>query len=107
MYLAMNRFHVTPDNAQAFEQLWLNRESRLHEMQGFVSFHMLKGPEQDGLILYASHTIWESESDFRRWTQSAAFRASHAGAGHNRSLHEGTPRFEGFTAIQSLGATQV
>lgn len=57
MYLAMNRFTVPLENAAEFEDLWLSRESRLKDMAGFVSFHMLKGPEEDGRVLYASHTV--------------------------------------------------
>lgn len=106
MYLAMNRFTVTLENAAEFEELWLNRESHLQDMDGFVSFHMLKGPEEDGHILYASHTVWQSESHFRAWTTSGAFRASHARAGQTRKLHEGAPRFEGFQSIQSIDALQ-
>ncbi len=106
MYLAMNRFTVPLENAAAFEELWLSRESRLQGMDGFVSFHMLKGPETEGSILYASHTVWQSEAPFRAWTNSEEFRASHARAGQSRKLHEGAPRFEGFTAIQNIDAVQ-
>jgi len=34
MYLAMNRFTVPLENAAEFEELWLGRESHLHEMGG-------------------------------------------------------------------------
>ncbi|MBN8291454.1 antibiotic biosynthesis monooxygenase [Rhodobacter sp. NTK016B] len=107
MYLAMNRFTVPAENAAAFEGMWLGRDSRLNELEGFVEFHMLKGPEEDGKILYASHTVWESEEHFRAWTRSQQFRDAHARAGKDGlKLHEGAPRFEGFTAIQQLGATK-
>ncbi|MFK7836301.1 MAG: antibiotic biosynthesis monooxygenase [Sulfitobacter sp.] len=102
MYIAMNRFHVTPENADAFEALWLGRDSHLKEMAGFVEFHMLRGPEVNGTVLYASHTVWASEAAFRDWTRSDAFRAAHKGAGSTASLHEGTPVFEGFTTIQHI-----
>lgn len=106
MYLAMNRFTVPVQNAPAFEDLWLNRDSHLQQMEGFVDFHMLKGPEEDGRVLYASHTVWQTEEHFRAWTRSVAFRAAHAGAGGSAKLHEGTPRFEGFRAIQHIGAAE-
>lgn len=105
MYLAMNRFTVLRDNAADFEDLWLGRESRLKDTEGFISFHMLKGPEEEGRVLYASHTVWESEAHFRAWTTSDAFRAAHARAGETRKLHEGSPRFEGFRAIQKIEAS--
>lgn len=102
MYLAMNRFNVRTENADAFEALWLGRDSHLKTMDGFVEFHMLKGPEVDDVILYASHTIWRSEDHFHTWTRSEAFREAHKNAGSTAKLHEGSPRFEGFSLIQSI-----
>lgn len=106
MYLAMNRFTVPLENAADFEELWLTRESRLQNLDGFVSFHMLKGAENEGRRLYASHTVWQTEEHFRAWTTSDAFRASHARAGQSRKLHEGAPHFEGFSAFQKIEAAQ-
>lgn len=102
MYIAMNRFTVRPENAEAFEALWLGRDSHLKDMEGFVEFHMLKGPEANGTILYASHTAWASEDAFRNWTRSAAFREAHKNAGDTAKLHEGSPTFEGFATIQHI-----
>ena len=104
MFLAMNRFTVPLENAADFEELWLSRDSRLHEMEGFVEFHMLKGPEEAGRILYAAHTFWQSEAHFTAWTRSPQFREAHARAGTGPTLHDGHPRFEGFRAIQRIAA---
>lgn len=104
MYLAMNRFTVPSENAAAFEELWLGRESHLNDMAGFVDFHMLRGPETDGTVLYASHTVWESEDAFAAWTRSEQFRAAHKGAGQTTKLYVGHPNFEGFTSIQNISA---
>lgn len=104
MYLAMNRFTVPLENAEEFEALWLGRDSHLRDMPGFVEFHMLRGPQNDGKRLYASHTIWQSEEAFRAWTTSEQFRKAHARAGDTRTLYDGAPIFEGFTAIQHLTA---
>ena len=107
MYIAMNRFTVKLENAEAFEALWLGRDSHLKGMEGFVEFHMLKGPEsEDGTILYSSHTTWESVDAFKAWTTSQAFRDAHKGAGHTAKLHEGSPRFEGFSTIQHIASDQ-
>ncbi|MFC6760865.1 antibiotic biosynthesis monooxygenase family protein [Sulfitobacter porphyrae] len=81
----MNRFTVPSENAEAFEALWLGRDSHLKEMEGFVEFHMLRGPEKDGKVLFASHTVWASEDAFRNWTRSDAFRASHKSAAPRQS----------------------
>jgi len=106
MYIAMNRFTVKQDNAAAFEDLWLGRESHLHQMKGFVEFHMLKGPvADDDTILYASHTVWKNQDVFMQWTRSDAFRAAHKDAGKTMKLHEGSPTFEGFSTIQHIAAS--
>lgn len=105
MYLAMNRFTVPAENAGEFEQMWLSRESHLQEMEGFVEFHMLRGPQQADTILYASHTVWRDEASFQAWTKSRQFRDAHAGAGagDRRKLFSGHPTFEGFSAFQHIG----
>ena len=103
MYIAMNRFKVLPGAESEFETLWLNRESKLREVPGFVEFHMLRGPGREGHTLYASHTIWESPAAFQAWTKSEAFRAAHGSAGSTRPLYEGHPEFEGFEVIQTIG----
>lgn len=102
MYLAMNRFTVPVDHAKDFEAVWLGRDSHLKDMDGFVEFHMLRGPETDGLVLYASHTVWESEETFRAWTRSEQFRNAHRDAGQTTKLYVGHPNFEGFSSIQTI-----
>jgi heme-degrading monooxygenase HmoA len=102
-YIAMNRFEVAKENTAAFEAMWQNRESYLDEMQGFVSFNLLRGPEKDGQLLYSSHTVWATKADFEAWTKSEGFRKAHARAGQGGPLlFIGHPRFEGFEAIQSI-----
>lgn len=102
MFIAMNRFKVKKDECAAFEEVWLTRDSRLAEVPGFETFHLLRGPEHDDYVLYASHSIWESREAFTAWTQSEHFRAAHAAAGERRPLTLGHPEFEGFEVVQSL-----
>jgi heme-degrading monooxygenase HmoA len=102
MYIAMNRFKVIKTEKAAFENVWLTRESRLDEVPGFISFHMLKGPEREDHVLYSSHTIWASEAEFLAWTKSEQFRAAHKHAGGQKPLTIGHPEFEGFEVIQTL-----
>jgi heme-degrading monooxygenase HmoA len=104
MYIAMNRFRVLKDKAHDFEQVWLTRESYLHEMRGFVAFHLLKGPEREDHQLYSSHTVWQSFADFSAWTKSDAFRKAHASAGTGKVLTLGHPEFEGFHVLQEVDA---
>ena len=84
MYIAMNRFSVRKGSEAEFEAMWLGRDSYLDQVAGFVEFHLLKGPEREDHVLYASHTIWCSRADFEAWTRSDAFRAAHRDAGGSR-----------------------
>ncbi|GBU16324.1 MULTISPECIES: antibiotic biosynthesis monooxygenase [Methylobacterium] len=102
MFIAMNRFQVLKDETQAFEQVWLTRESTLHELPGFVEFHLLRGPDREDHVLYASHTVWESKADFEAWTRSEQFRQAHQRAPGAKPLTLGHPQFEGFEAIQTV-----
>ena len=103
MFIAMNRFKVLPGAEADFETLWLNRDSKLKEVPGFVEFHMLKGPKHDDHTLYSSHTIWNDHAAFEAWTKSEAFRSAHGSAGGTRPLYAGHPQFEGFEVIQTIG----
>jgi len=102
MYLTMNRFKVKLGQEAAFETVWKTRDSHLKSVPGFLAFHLLKGAEQDGYRLYASHTSWASERHFLDWTRSEAFRAAHKGAGGNADLYLGPPELEMFESVQSL-----
>jgi heme-degrading monooxygenase HmoA len=102
MFIAMNRFQVAKGSENAFEQVWLSRDSHLDKVPGFVEFHLLRGPEADDHTLYASHTIWKDRAAFEAWTKSEAFRAAHQSAGDNKPLYLGHPRFEGFEVRQTV-----
>jgi len=100
MYIAMNRFKVAKGRETEFEEMWMNRDSYLHETPGFIEFHLLRGPEQEDHRLYTSHSTWASYEAFQNWTRSEAFRKAHANAG---SMPDGltlaAPAFEGFEVV--------
>ncbi len=99
MYLAMNRFQISPDHTDAFEALWRERESYLSEVPGFQSFALLRGPEREDHVLYASHTIWQDRAAFDAWTESDHFRAAHAQAKAPKGTYLGHPELETFEAV--------
>lgn len=109
MFIAMNRFKVVKGEESAFETIWSTRTSRLPEMPGFVTFHLLKGPERDDHTLYSSHTTWAHKDDFTAWTKSDQFRDSHRNAGQPRPkpLFLGHPEFEGFESVLSETNTHI
>ncbi len=101
MYIAMNHFRVAPERGEDFERGWRDRETFLHEVPGFESFHLLRGPIEDGARLYASHTVWKDEAAFKAWTESEAFRKAHGrpGAGATMGAVLGPPKFIGWEAV--------
>ncbi|MDJ0993910.1 MAG: antibiotic biosynthesis monooxygenase [Dinoroseobacter sp.] len=102
MYLTMNRFRVKTGQEEAFEAVWKSRDSHLKTVDGFVSFHLMKGDETDGVRLYASHTMWRDKNAFEAWTKSEAFRAAHKGAKSSSDMYDGPPELEVFDSVQEL-----
>ena len=104
MYLTMNRFKVTKGREADFEEVWKSRDSHLTKVDGFIAFHLMKGPQEGDYTLYASHTAWNSEADFFAWTKSEAFRAAHKGAGGHSDLYLEAPKLEIFETVQAIEA---
>jgi heme-degrading monooxygenase HmoA len=107
MFVAANRFRVIPTEAARFEAAWLNRESHIREVPGFLTFHLLRGPAAEDHVLYSSFTLWRSRADFEAWTKSEAFRRAHAAAGEAKPMSLGHPQFEGFDVLQTIDAATV
>jgi heme-degrading monooxygenase HmoA len=106
MFIAMNRFKVITGSQADFERVWTMRDTHLREVPGFVEFHLLRGPEREDHVLFASHTVWRSRAHFEAWTKSEAFRLAHQSAGQNKPLYLGHPEFEGFEVIQTVDKTK-
>ena len=102
MFIAMNRFRVKKGSEEAFEKVWLSRDTQLTKVPGFVVFHLLKGGEHEDFTLYSSHTVWQSKAAFEAWTRSEEFRAAHKDAGQNKPLYIDHPQFEGFEVRQTV-----
>ena len=99
MFIAMNRFRIALGFEAGFEELWRQRDSHLSEVDGFVSFALLKGPRRDDHTLYASHTTWESKAAFEAWTRSDYFRKAHAQRSAPKGTYLGHPDLELFEAV--------
>ena len=99
MVIAMNRFRIARGFEAGFEQVWRQRDSYLSEVPGFKSFSLLKGPERDDHVLYASHSIWESGEAFEAWTRSENFKRAHAQASAPKGTYLGHPELELFEAV--------
>ena len=58
MFIAMNRFKVLKDSTADFENVWFSRESYLHELPGFMSFHLLQRAGARGpRALFLAHHV--------------------------------------------------
>jgi heme-degrading monooxygenase HmoA len=99
MFIAMNRFMIALGFEDGFEKVWRERDSYLSEVQGFVSFALLKGATNEDHALYASHTVWESRDAFEAWTQSEHFRKAHAQASAPKGTYLAHPQLELFDAV--------
>lgn len=99
MFLAMNRFQIAKGFEEGFEKIWRERDTYLSEVPGFKDFALLKGPEADDHVLYASHTIWEDKAAFEAWTESEHFRKAHAQASAPKGTYLGHPNLETFDQV--------
>jgi len=99
MFIAMNRFKITPGRENDFIQIWKNHATYLDEVPGFKQFHLLLEPVTEEYALFASHSVCESREAFEARACSEAFRKTHANAGGAKGLYIGHPRFEGFEAV--------
>ena len=87
MFIAMNRFRVVKGSEEAFENVWLSRDSHLDTVPGFVEFRLLKGPEAEDHTLYASHTVWQSRTAFEAWTHGSSLHSRQISAGIGQRVY--------------------
>ena len=99
MFLAMNRFKIALGYEEGFEKVWKERDSYLDEVDGFVSFNLMKGVVTEEYVLYASHSVWQSKDAFEAWTKSEHFRKAHAQASAPKGTYLGPPDLELFDAV--------
>ena len=99
MFIAMNRFRIAKGFEAGFEKVWRERESYLDGVPGFRAFSLLKGPEREDHVLYASHSVWDSRAAFEAWTESDNFRRAHAQASAPKGTYLGHPELETFEAV--------
>lgn len=99
MYIAMNRFKITPGRENDFEEIWRTRDTYLDKVPGFHEFHLLKGPTETDHTLYVSHSTWDSRQAFQNWTHSKQFKKAHSHAGDAKGVYLGHPCFEGFDIV--------
>jgi heme-degrading monooxygenase HmoA len=95
MFIAMNRFQVTPGREADFEEQWRGRESYLDGVPGFLHFALLRCDRPGE---YVSHTTWRDRQAFIDWTASEAFAKSHR-QGSVAGLLQGPPEISLYEAV--------
>ena len=99
MFLSMNRFKIALGFEDGFEKVWRERDSYLSEVEGFVSFNLMRGRATEEFVLYASHSVWHSKEAFEAWTNSEHFRKAHAQASAPKGTYLGHPDLELFDSV--------
>jgi heme oxygenase (mycobilin-producing) len=83
----MNVVRVREENREAFERTFQQRESRLHQAEGFAGFELLRR-DRDGEYIVLSK--WETKANFTAYLNSEAFKLSHQHTGGEDTLAEGS-----------------
>jgi heme-degrading monooxygenase HmoA len=74
MIVVSNRIPVTKGYEAAFEQRFAGRARLVESRPGCRGFQLLRPIQGDAYLVL---TWWDSEADFRAWTESAEFREAH------------------------------
>jgi heme oxygenase (mycobilin-producing) len=105
VFIICNRMLVNPEYAEAFEKRFADRASLVDKMPGFVSFQLMR-PKTEGAP-YVVMTTWESEDDFKAWTESPEFKEGHARSGTlPPQTFAGASKMEMFEVIQNTAKTE-
>lgn len=99
MFIAMNRFSVKREQEEAFVKVWKTRDSYLDGVPGFSSFHLLRGPEDEESVIFATHTMWSDEAGFQNWVKSEAFKKAHQGQRPRPEMFAAPTKLELFNSV--------
>jgi len=99
MFIAMNRFRVSPGREEEFIQVWRERESFLDQTTGFRRFRLLQGETGEEQTLFISYAEWDSREEFSAWTESEQFARAHRKGRTPEGVLLGPPRFEGYEVV--------
>jgi heme-degrading monooxygenase HmoA len=90
MIVVANRFEVAEGYEDEFVERFSESRADVAEQPGFVKFEVLSPVDAN---THVAMTYWESEADFRAWTDTEAFRAAHSD-GPPKGMFESHPELE-------------
>ena len=92
--MKINAIRVPEGMGEMIEQRFAARGDAMNEVDGFVSFELLRPTA--GEDRYFVYTRWETEEAFQAWRESQRFAESHAGqTGAKPEGHGGPPAGHG------------
>src|SRR5689334_22833144 len=74
-FIAINYISCEAHYRQRFEELFASRAQAIDRMPGFVNMEVLRPARPEDPYLIMSH--WESEENFKSWTNSPEFLEGH------------------------------
>lgn len=92
MIVVANRFSVAEGYEDEFVERFRESSGTVASRPGFVKFELLS-PANEDTDVHVAMTYWESEADFRAWTESEEFAEAHAGDPPD-GMFEGHPDLE-------------
>lgn len=103
-FVAINYITVRPDYAERMESLFESRAGCIDNCGGFRKMQVLRPRSDTNEYLVISE--WDSESDFKAWTQSAEFQLGHRRAfddlAQARKHNESPPMISNFRAYDII-----
>jgi heme-degrading monooxygenase HmoA len=98
MIVVTNRIPVAKGQEPAFEERFRNRAGLVEGRPGFRDFQLLRPLHGDAYLVM---TWWDTEADFRAWTESPEFQEAHRNR-PPRELFAGPSVFEMHEVIQHV-----
>ena len=74
-YYVLNNIPVTEEGRPVFEHRFLSRKGSIENEPGFVAFRLMRPIDEETYIVL---TEWTGPDSFKAWTESQAFKNSHA-----------------------------
>jgi heme-degrading monooxygenase HmoA len=100
MIVVQNRVPVAEGHEEAFIERFRTRRGLVDGQPGFIRNMVLRPVKAECFIVL---TFWESEDDFRAWTESEAFKQAHSRV-PPREMFRGKSEIEIHEAALDTGA---
>lgn len=80
-YIVCNNISVTDEGRPVFENRFKNRAGLIENEPGFQAIRVLRPLSNDTYVIL---TMWETEQNFKDWTESRSFENAHKNALHKQ-----------------------